>query len=91
MNWTKLQPNKGLKRIFSTRALNRGAVALAKAAAITVAVYWLAWARLGPINATSGSTYEHTIDIGCQLLLAVGLLSAALMVIVGIAAKVLRS
>jgi flagellar biosynthetic protein FlhB len=85
LNWTKLQPDKGLKRIFSTRSLNRGAVAMAKAAAIVVAVSWLTWARLGPITSAGRSTFEHTLDVGCQLILAVGFLSAVLMVIVGIA------
>ena len=85
LNWTKLQPDKGLKRIFSTRALNRGAVAMAKAAAITVAVCWLTRARFESIAAAGSSTFAHTIDEGAQLVLAVGFLSAVLMVIVGVA------
>ena len=65
--------------------MNRGAVALAKAAAITVAVCWLTWARFGSITASGSSTFAHTLGEGAQLILAVGFLSAALMVIVGVA------
>ena len=85
LDWTKIQPDKGLKRVFSTRSLNRGLVAIAKSMAIVIAVYWLTKSRFPAIYASGQTTLEHTLGVGAQLILAVGFLSAALMVIVGVA------
>ena len=84
LNFNKLQPSKGMKRIFSTRALNRGMVAIAKATAIAATAYFLVVARFEVINAASQTTFGFAIQTGTELIFAVGFLSAALMVIVGI-------
>jgi flagellar biosynthetic protein FlhB len=84
INFNKLQPDKGLKRIFSTRSLNRGMVAIAKATAITVAAYLLTMSQLEEISAATSYSFGFAIQTGAELILAVGFLSAALMVIVGI-------
>lgn len=41
VKWNKLSPQSGLKRIFSTRSVNRGVVAILKTIAIIIAGYWL--------------------------------------------------
>lgn len=85
LNWGKMNPNSGIKQMFSLRALNRGAVAVAKASAIVIAVYWLTMARLGDVASSGQSTLNHALSVGAQLTLAIGFLAAGLMLIVGIA------
>ncbi len=84
LNWNRMQPINGIKQMFSTRALNRGGIAVAKAASIVTAVYFLTRNKLGEIAATGHSTLDHAIDVGGELVLAIGFLSAGLMVVVGI-------
>ena len=82
-NWGRLRLSNGMKRIFSTRSLNRGGIALAKAGAIGVAIYFITRARLGEIAAAGQTTLIHAVEVGGQLILAIGFLAAALMVVVG--------
>ena len=84
LDLSKVQPDKGFKRIFSTRSLNKGAVAIAKSSAIAVAVYFLTMAKVGEIISSGNSNFAHVLGVGTDLILAVGFLSAALMVIVGV-------
>lgn len=84
LNWGRMQPASGIKRMFSTRSVNRGGVAIAKASAIVAAVYFLTLSRFGEIASAGQSTLHHALSVGGSLILAIGLLSAGLMVIVGI-------
>ncbi len=83
LNWKKLSVIAGLKRLFSLRAAVRGLVSLAKATSIVLAAYWLTRARLEEIAASGFTTFGQAVAIAVQLILAIGLMSAVLMVIVG--------
>ncbi|HMO13592.1 MAG TPA: flagellar biosynthesis protein FlhB [Pirellulaceae bacterium] len=84
LKWGKMNPVNGMKRIFSSRAIVRGAVAIAKAACIVAAVYYLTIARLGDVASSGQSTLSHGFDVGAQFFLSIGLLSAGLMLFVGV-------
>jgi flagellar biosynthetic protein FlhB len=82
-NWSRMDPFQGIKRIFSLRSINRGGIAVAKAACIILASYWMTVGRMGEITAAGQSSLENAIDLGTTLVLYVGLLTAVLMTIVG--------
>jgi flagellar biosynthetic protein FlhB len=84
LNWGRLQPASGIKRMFSSRSVNRGGVAIAKASAIVIAVYFVTLSKFGDIASAGQSTLNHALSVGGSLILAIGFLSAGLMVIVGI-------
>jgi len=83
LKWGRLSPIGGIKRIFSTRSVNRGAIAIAKASSIGIAAWFLTRARLGEIASSGQSSLEHAITVGAELMLAIGFLSAVLMVFAG--------
>jgi flagellar biosynthetic protein FlhB len=82
-NWGRMNPLKGLKRIFSLRSVNRGAIAIAKATCIIVVSYWLTMSRMNLIVSTGQTTLEYAIQIGVSLLLTIGFVTAILMIVVG--------
>ncbi|HMP79286.1 MAG TPA: flagellar biosynthesis protein FlhB [Pirellulaceae bacterium] len=84
LNWKKLSPMTGMKRLFSMRAVVKGLVSLAKAACIVAAAVWLTRSQLGDVAASGQSTLEQAVTIGGSLVLAIGLLASALMVFVGL-------
>ena len=84
VKWNKLSPKSGLKRIFSTRSVNRGAVAILKTIAIIVAGYWITMAHFEQIATSGFSNYHHMLAIGTSIILQIGLVTALLMVVVGI-------
>lgn len=85
LNWGRLQPANGFKRIFSTRSVNRGAIAIAKAASIGIAAWFITRSRMGEIANSGKMNLEHTLAVAATLILAIGFLSAALMVVAGLA------
>jgi len=85
LKWNKLSPLQGLKRIFSTRAINRGLVAVAKAVSLVLAAYLLVQSRLDVVASAGMSNLDYGIAVGSQLILTIGLLAAILMVAVGVA------
>ena len=84
VKWNKLSPQSGLKRIFSTRSVNRGVVAILKTIAIIIAGYWITMAHFEQISTSGFSNYPHMLAIGSSIILQVGLVTALLMVVVGI-------
>jgi len=84
LKWDKASPIAGLKRIFSTRALNRGAIAIAKAAAIVAASYYITVSRFQEIALSGAQTYGQMLVIGAELILAIGFATAILMVVIGL-------
>ena len=84
LNWGRMQPASGIKRMFSSRSVARGGVVIAKASAIVAAVYFLTISKFGEIASAGRSTLDHALSVGGSLVLAIGMLSAGLMVIVGI-------
>ncbi len=82
--WSKASPIAGFKRIFSTRALNRGMISMAKAAAIVAAAYYITMARMEEITFSGTKTYGQMIMIGAELILAIGFAAAILMVVIGL-------
>lgn len=83
--WSKMSPKSGLKRLFSTRSLNRGAVSSLKAAAIVVASYWITNAEMERISVAGLTSYGHMISVGCSIILQISIVAAILMVVVGCA------
>ncbi len=84
LDWKKVNPWSGFKRLFSLRAANRGAVAIAKAASIVLAAYFLTKDRTEEIASAGANSIEHGLAVGTELLFAIGFLSAGLMVVVGV-------
>jgi flagellar biosynthetic protein FlhB len=85
LDWKKTNPLTGVKRMFSLRAVNRGAVAVAKSASIVLAAYLLTRARTGELASSGRASLEHGLTVGTELLFAIGFLAAGLMLVVGIA------
>jgi flagellar biosynthesis protein FlhB len=85
MDWKKTNPLTGIKRLFSLRAANRGAVALAKATSIVLAAYFLTKARTGELASAGRASMEYGLGVGTELLFEIGFLSAGLMLVVGVA------
>lgn len=83
--WDKMSPKKGLKKIFSTRSLNRGGLSIAKTAAIVIAAYCITLARRWEVTYSGANTYGEMVEIGAELLLAIGFATAILLVVVGVA------
>ena len=84
LKWNKASPIAGIKRIFSTRALNRGAIAIAKAAAIVAAAYYITQSRFEEVTLSGSHTYGQMLIIGAELILAIGFATAILMVVIGL-------
>ncbi len=83
LDWKKINPASGVKRIFSSRSVTRGLVAIAKSTAIIITTWYLVRAKLTPISRSGALGFEEIIGLGCQLILATGLATAVLMVVIG--------
>ena len=84
LDWKKISPQSGLKRVFSTRSLNRGLMSIAKSAAIVVSAYYLTVARLDELTFAGTKTFGQMIGIGSNLLLRIGFATAILLVVIGL-------
>lgn len=84
-NFEKLDPIKGFKNIFSSRAAVRGLLAVAKISVMSVIVYWLIINAMGRLSASCGMPIAMIVGTGWQLTLQIALAIAAAMVIVGVA------
>lgn len=84
LDWKKLSPQSGLKRVFTTRSLNRGVMSIAKASAIILAAYFITVARLNKISLAGMSTYGEMIGVGTELLFMIGFATAILLVVIGV-------
>lgn len=83
-NFEKLDPVKGFSKIFSSRAVVRGLLAVLKIAVMAAIVFWLLSATRGKIGATTGQNIGMVISTGWELTLQVTLAIAAAMLIVGL-------
>jgi flagellar biosynthetic protein FlhB len=84
LDWKKISPQSGFKRIFSTRSLNRGLISIAKASAIILAGYFISVARWNQVSHSGMNTFGHLILAGTDLLLLIGFATAVLLVVIGI-------
>lgn len=81
--WSNLSPKAGLKRIFSTRALNRSGLSIVKTIAIIASAYWITMSHLDEIFATGFGTFESLLSLGASVILQIGMVTGLLMVAVG--------
>ncbi|MFK7765609.1 MAG: flagellar biosynthesis protein FlhB [Mariniblastus sp.] len=84
LKWSKVSIISGFKRIFSTRSLNRGLIAIAKASAIVFAAYWLTVNQIDDITYAGMQNFELMLKTGGDLLLTIGFMAALLMVVIGV-------
>ena len=80
----KLDPAKGIKRIFSTRSIARGLVAIAKSSAIIVVSWLIVRGRLEQIHSSTQLTFADVTVLACNLMFAIGFATAILMTIIGL-------
>ncbi len=83
LDWKKISPQSGFKRIFSTRSLNRGLISIAKATAVILAGYFIAVARWRQISHSGMGTFGQLIQVGAELLMLIGFATAVLLVVIG--------
>jgi flagellar biosynthetic protein FlhB len=85
LKWNRISPQNGLKKIFSTRSLNRGLISIAKTVAIVVASYYVTIGRSTEIAQAGMRTYGGMLGTGASLILSIGFTTAILMVVIGLA------
>ena len=85
IKWEKLSVVSGVKRIFNSRSLVKGGLAIAKAIIVITVVYLIAKSELDEIFRAGFASYQQLIFFMCQMLLYAALSTAALMLIVGVA------
>lgn len=85
LKWNKISPGSGLKRIFSTRALNKGALSIAKSVAIVSVAYNITVGRLEEVALSGMTSYYAMLMLGVELLLSIGFATALLLVVIGFA------
>ncbi len=83
MKWSKLSLKSGLKRIFSTRSVNRLLVSLTKTAAIVAVAWYLTMAQMPQITLSGVMTYGQMLGVGASLCLNIGMATAVLLVVIG--------
>ncbi len=83
--WNKLNPVEGVKKIFSSRSVVKGLVAMAKAGVIVATAWFLTRARFDEITVSNLTSFDSAVETGVGLILAVSLTTALLMVVVGAA------
>ncbi len=85
LKWERLNPTSGIKRIFSSRSVVRGAVALVKVACIGVVATWLTLSRWDQISGAGQTSLAGAVGLGAEILLVIALTTAILMTLVGAA------
>jgi flagellar biosynthetic protein FlhB len=80
----KLDPAKGFGRLFSVKAVTRGAMAIGKVSLICAALYWLYLQRIDSLSVISGASMRQTIGVCLQLTAELALVGAALLTLIGI-------
>ena len=84
MKWSKISLTSGIKRIFSTRSLNKLVISLAKTAAIIAVTWFLTIADLRDITFSGAATYGQMLGVGARLCLNIGIATAVFMVVIGV-------
>ena len=85
VNWGKLSPKSGFKRIFSTRSVNRGGISIVKSIVTVTAAYWITVTHFEKISAAGMGSFPAMLFIGTSVILQIGLVTALMMVVVGVA------
>ena len=83
--WSKISPMSGLKRIFSTRSLNKGGVAIVKSTVVIIVAYWITASHQDEIFVAGMGSYAAMLNLGTSIILEIGMVVALLMVAVGAA------
>ncbi len=79
----RMNPLKGIKKLFSASALVRLGTSLARAAVVVVMTWWILRAQIDAIVMSGMGSLEAAFGLGCQIVLLLSLGTAALMVVVG--------
>jgi flagellar biosynthesis protein FlhB len=81
----RLNPVEGFKRLFSTRSLVRLITSLFRAAIVLLVAWWLFRSRLDAVLQAGDGGFLAAFSLACDLLLKIGLATAALIVVIGVA------
>ncbi|MEL6106407.1 MAG: flagellar biosynthesis protein FlhB [Planctomycetota bacterium] len=84
LKFNKLDPNAGIKRIFSSRSVVRGALSIFKATILLLIVYLVARSRIEQIAVASFGSYHELMLQMSGILLHAAFAVAGMMAIVGI-------
>lgn len=84
LKFNKLDPNAGVKRIFSSRSVVRGVLSVFKATVLLLIVYLVARSRIEQITFASFGSYHELMLKMSGILLYAALAVAGMMAIVGI-------
>lgn len=84
MKMERLNPVEGFKRIFSKNSLIRTLTSLARASIVALVAWMLLKSRWGQISRSGTGTMEQAFGLACELVLALSLAVATLMVLVGV-------
>ncbi|MEO1524844.1 MAG: flagellar biosynthesis protein FlhB [Planctomycetota bacterium] len=84
LKFNKLDPNSGIKRIFSSRSVVRGALAVIKATILLLIVYLVSRSRLEQIANASFGSYPELMLLMSDILLYAALAIAIMIAIVGV-------
>ncbi len=84
VNWGKLSPKSGLKRIFSTRSVNRGGISIIKSVAIVMAAYWITASHFSEISVAGMGSFKALLSVGIGIILEIAMVTALMMVAVGV-------
>ena len=79
----RINPLKGLERMFSTRSLVRGLLSVAKVVIMAALAFWIFQSKLAAIVLTTGSTLQQTIDTGWDLTTQIAMAISSGMLFVG--------
>lgn len=82
-DWSKLSPISGFQKIFSTRAVAKGAAALLKLAAVSAIVGWILYSRSDAIASSGFMTLGGTLTSGWEIAIHMMLAVAVALVVIG--------
>lgn len=82
-NWGKLSVKSGIGRIFSSKSLVRGALAIVKASIIGIVVYFTMRREMDKLAGFAAYTFKQLMLVMCGMLLVASIVISASMLIVG--------
>jgi len=85
MKFEKLNPVKGLSKLFSLRSTARGLFAIIKVSVICAALWWVCRYQADAISSMSGASMRSVMAACLKLALQLALASAAALVLIGLA------
>ena len=84
LKFNKLDPNSGIKRIFSSRSVVRGVLSVLKASVLLIIVFLVARSRMEQIAVSGFGSYPELMSLMSDILLYAALAIASMMAVVGI-------